>query len=219
MLATYVDSNRFNVIDDHSSEFVYGRRVRSDCGVDGVLYSTVVSSVFSSPYTTVTINENILTSNLSDVLYGIINVGNSGSLPNHNHGGVEGQGGALYTPNIRWSYYDSNITAQNGIGYAFNTTSGSITLTLPSNPSDSDIFGVKDAYKTADVHHIIIDPNGKNLEGEATPLYIDAAGVAIVFAYINEERGWVQTSEAYVVVSPPTYLDRAEVIKLSLLYS
>jgi len=95
MLAVYIDTNQFRIDTDHTGEFKTGRRVRANCGVDGYKYSTILSSSYSSPYTTVTIVENVLTTNLTDVLYGIINVGETGAFPDHLHDGMEGQGGSL----------------------------------------------------------------------------------------------------------------------------
>ncbi len=95
MIAEYISANQFRVDDNRTGEFKTGRRIKANCGVDGYKYSTIVSSSFSSSYTTVIIEESILTSNIIDVLYGIVNTGAEGSFPDHLHDGTEGQGGAL----------------------------------------------------------------------------------------------------------------------------
>ena len=41
------------------------------------------------------------------------------------------------------------FTAENGKGYFVNTTSGGVTVTLPSSPSAGDIVSVSDYAKTA----------------------------------------------------------------------
>ena len=94
MQAIYISSNQFKVNEDKTGEFLAGRRVRSLCGSE-YKYSTVYSSTYSSPDTTITIEESILTSNLSEVHYGIINIGDQGSFPKHSHDGTEGTGGVL----------------------------------------------------------------------------------------------------------------------------
>jgi hypothetical protein len=95
MEATYVSTNSFTVVGDRTSEFVTGRRVKFNCGPDGTRYATIVSSSYSSPDTTVIIDETTLTSNLSEVLYGIISPGTIGSIPVHSHDGSEGSGGTI----------------------------------------------------------------------------------------------------------------------------
>ena len=95
MYAVYVSSSSFYVNGNKASEFNTGRRVKLDCGLDGIKYATVVSSSYSAPNTTVTIDESTLTANLVSVLYGIIQPGIIGSLPDHTHDGTEGTGGIL----------------------------------------------------------------------------------------------------------------------------
>jgi len=95
MLAMYISANQFKVSSDLTTDFTAGRRIKADCGSDGVKYSTIVSSSYSSQYTTVTIDEEVLTANLIDILYGIINVGPEGSFPEHVHDDTEGQGGQI----------------------------------------------------------------------------------------------------------------------------
>jgi len=66
--ATYLSPNSFSVSGDMTSELVEGRRIKADCGDDGIKYSLVVSS----SYTTVTVVEvsvEDLTSNLIGIQY------------------------------------------------------------------------------------------------------------------------------------------------------
>ena len=94
MLASYISATQFSVSGDHTTEFIEGRRVR--VLILGVYYySNVVSSSYTAPVTTVVISESILTSNLTEVHYGIVNIGSQGSLPEHSHTSSEGQGGSL----------------------------------------------------------------------------------------------------------------------------
>lgn len=98
MDATYINSTKFSITGDATSGFIEGRRVYLDCGSDGVFYSTIVSSTYSDPDTEVTIEDSVLTSNLKDVLYGVVSSGSYGSLPEHYHDGSPGNGGDLNIP-------------------------------------------------------------------------------------------------------------------------
>lgn len=92
MQATYISSSSFSISGDHVLEFVEDRRIRTDCGVDGIEYCTILGSSYSDPNTTVVTKESELTSNLTAVLYGIVEPGVYGSLPDHSHDGSEGSG-------------------------------------------------------------------------------------------------------------------------------
>jgi len=94
MDATYSGANIFTVAGDRTLEFVPDRRLKADCAASGIKYMTVLSSVYSTN-TVVTTKESELTSNLTDVLYGILEPGELGSLPDHDHLGAEGSGGFL----------------------------------------------------------------------------------------------------------------------------
>lgn len=78
--ATYISSNSFSVVGDQEDIFSAGRKIRAD--LDGsYVYGTVVSSTFDS-VTTVTITEEVLTSDLVGVNYTIVS---NQSLPEHEH--------------------------------------------------------------------------------------------------------------------------------------
>lgn len=95
MDATYISSNQFSVSGDRSLEFIPNRRLKINLAGDGIIYDSVSTSSYSVPDTIVTTTESGLTANLTDVLYGIVEPGISGSLPNHNHDGSEGSGGVV----------------------------------------------------------------------------------------------------------------------------
>jgi len=95
MEAIYNGSNSFRVFDNRTGEFVAARRVKMDCGLDGIKYASVVSSSYSAPYTTVEMDESDLTAALTDVWYGVVQAGSMGSMPDHLHDGSEGSGGEI----------------------------------------------------------------------------------------------------------------------------
>lgn len=94
MQATYITNNSFSVSGNKILEFVSGRRVKATHS-DSTQYCTIYASTISGSYTVVTLKENELTSNLTSILYGAVEPGISGSLPDHNHDGSEGSGGTI----------------------------------------------------------------------------------------------------------------------------
>jgi len=95
--ATYVSPSGFTVVTNRTDEFIADRRVKANCGVDGFKFGTITSSSYGAPNTTVnlTVASEDLTSNLTDVYYGLVSEGSSGSVPIHDHNGDEGSGGIV----------------------------------------------------------------------------------------------------------------------------
>lgn len=90
----------------------------------------------------------------------------------------------------------SGFTAVSGNGYFVNTTSGSITATLPSSPSAGDVVGIADYANTADTNKIIIGRNGSNIQGVAANFDIVTEGLSIILVYVDGTQGWLSIDAA-----------------------
>ena len=88
-----------------------------------------------------------------------------------------------------------NFTAVKGNGYFVNTTSASITVTLPSSPSAGDVVGIADYANTADTNKIVIGRNGSNIQGTADDFDIVKEGGTIVLVYVDGTQGWKSIEE------------------------
>ena len=62
------------------------------------------------------------------------------------------------------------VTATSGKGFFLNTTSGAITINLPSSPSVGDIVAIKDYANTFDSNNVTVGRGGSKIAG----LCIDA---------------------------------------------
>ena len=60
----------------------------------------------------------------------------------------------------------SPFTAVSGDGFFVNTTSGGITVTLPSSPSAGDIVAFKDYADTWQTNSVTICRNGSKINGQ-----------------------------------------------------
>lgn len=89
----------------------------------------------------------------------------------------------------------SNFTAAAGKGYFVNTTSASITVTLPSSPSVGDEVSIVDYAGTADTNNITIT-SSDNINGSSNDVKInyERGGVSIV--YVDATQGWIAYSAA-----------------------
>jgi hypothetical protein len=226
MDAIYNSANSFKVFNDVTSEFVVGRRVKMDCGLDGVKYASVVSSSYSTPYTTVVIDESDLTASLTDVWYAVITTGPTGSIPDHLHDGSEGHGGV---PDIAFIGLTDTPTTYSGSTGLFirvdSTASGVEFASVPASGIDDHVhaayvpwdFGTGTISGTGDIYcNDIYTYSGTvyigdlKLSTDGTNLLVDGNLVeAAIPAFIDltdTPADYIGT-DGYVVVSNGTGLE------------
>jgi len=90
----------------------------------------------------------------------------------------------------------TGFTAVSGNGYFVNTTSGAITVTLPSSPSAGDVVGIKDYANTADTNNITLGRNGSNIDGVANDAIINTEGLSALIVYVDATKGWLITNSS-----------------------
>jgi len=101
----------------------------------------------------------------------------------------------------------TGFTAVSGNGYFVNTTSGAITVTLPSSPSAGDVVGIKDYANTADTNNITLGRNGSNIDGVANDAIINTEGLSALIVYVDATKGWLITNSSQANdISGPTYI-------------
>jgi hypothetical protein len=102
----------------------------------------------------------------------------------------------------------AGFTAVSGNGYFVNTTSGAITVTLPSSPSAGDVVGIKDYANTADTNAITIGRNGSNIDGVAADFQITTEGLSALLVYVDATKGWLITnsSQASDIAQAATFI-------------
>jgi hypothetical protein len=100
-----------------------------------------------------------------------------------------------------------SFTAVSGNGYFVNTTSASLTVTLPTSPSAGDIVAVADYAGTAATNNIIIARNGSNIEGGTADARIYENRDAITLVYVDGTQGWVPVNNNEKSgILPPAYV-------------
>ena len=107
----------------------------------------------------------------------------------------------------------SPFTGESGKGYFVNTTSGAVTVTLPSSPSAGDIISVKDYANTFDSNNLTIGRGGSKLAGVCVDAILSTEGDSITLVYVDGTQGWlnIQTDDtvsgnAYVEATGGTIL-------------
>ena len=94
---------------------------------------------------------------------------------------------------ISWqSVKTANFNASASEAYPVNTTSGSITATLPASPSVGDRIVFRDYNRTWDSNALVLALNGNNFQGNSSvnPSFLDKGGTADI-VYIDATKGWL----------------------------
>ena len=116
------------------------------------------------------------------------------------------------TGTVDWQTGDiktGDFAATTGKGYFVNTTSGTVTATLPGSPTAGDIVGLKDYALTFDTNSMFIGRNGNPINGgTGTTLEIATEGATIMLVYVDGTKGWVPTQDdaSALIPTSPTYI-------------
>jgi hypothetical protein len=89
-----------------------------------------------------------------------------------------------------------DFTAVSGEGYFINTTSGPVTMTLPSSPSAGAIVALKDYANTFDTNNLTIGRNGQPLSGDTSDAVVSTEGQSLTLVYGDATKGWQAVAAA-----------------------
>ena len=97
---------------------------------------------------------------------------------------------------VDWqSVVTGDTTMVASLGYFVDTSSSSITMTLPSSASAGDIIAIKDYAGTFATNKCIIARNGHNIQGVANNSDLDTNRASVVLVYVDSTKGWLYTNE------------------------
>ena len=88
------------------------------------------------------------------------------------------------------------FTAVSGDGYFVNTTSGGVTITLPSSPSAGDIVSIKDYGGTFQTNNLTIGRGGSKINGECNCATLNTEGQAVTLVYVDGTKGWQDVGDS-----------------------
>jgi len=87
----------------------------------------------------------------------------------------------------------ASFTAVSGNGYFVNTTSGTVTVTLPATPSAGDIVGIKDYAGTFETNNVTVGRNGSLIDATASDAILSTNNLSVFFVYVDGTQGWKAT--------------------------
>ena len=100
----------------------------------------------------------------------------------------------------------SPLTVVSGKGYFINTTSGGITVTLPSSPSAGDIVAFKDYANTWDTNNVTIGRGGSKLNGQCADAVLATESQSVTLIYVDATKGWQDIHDSTSNVTGTTYI-------------
>ena len=113
------------------------------------------------------------------------------------------------TGTVNWqtgSIKTGNFTATNGEGYFVNTSSGAVTVTLPSSPSAGNIVAVADYAGTSATNNITIARNSSPFEGGTNDGTIATNRQAATLVYVDGTQGWIVVNSNDASFIAPEYV-------------
>ena len=90
----------------------------------------------------------------------------------------------------------SPFTSVSGKGYFINTTSGAVTVTLPSSPSAGDIVSIADYTNTFQTNSVTLNNNSSKIGGVCAPAILSTEGQSATFVYVDGTEGWKNVQDS-----------------------
>ena len=102
----------------------------------------------------------------------------------------------------------SPFVATSGDGFFVNTTSGGITVTLPSSPSAGDIVAVADYLNTFACNPLTLCRNSSLINGGTNNAALNTNGQSVTLVYVDGTRGWKTVTDSTAnVTGAPAFID------------
>jgi len=117
--------------------------------------------------------------------------------------------GATYNGAVNWDTTpktSSPVTAVSGNGYFINTTSGAITVNLPSTPAAGDIVAIADYANTSATNNITVGRNGSKIDGNAIDGTISINGQVYTLVYVDSTEGWKTVGQTFNQITTASYV-------------
>jgi hypothetical protein len=100
----------------------------------------------------------------------------------------------------------TGLTAVAGRGYFIDTTSGTVTVTLPASPSAGDVVVLKDYARTWGTNAVSLAST--LMDGSTTTTEFSTQGQTVTLVYMDGTKGWSLVNEDTTsqLLVPPTFI-------------
>ena len=89
----------------------------------------------------------------------------------------------------------ADFTASAGKGYFVNTTSGGVTVTLPSSPALGDTVTISDYGGSSATNYILLT-SSNNIQGSSADKILNKNNSSVELVYSDSTKGWVTASDS-----------------------
>jgi hypothetical protein len=166
-----------------------GTIIASDVA-DGAITGAKINSTFDISGKTVTLPNTSVT---NDMLAGsIANAKLSNSSFTLNGTSISLGATAEISAGTSWqAVKTSDFNAAAGEGYFVNTTSATVTATLPASPTLGDEISIIDYAGTFDTNALTVGRNGNSIQGSAADLTVSTERAGFTLVYVDGTQGWL----------------------------
>tara|TARA_R110000851_G_scaffold5990_1_gene24352 strand:- start:7 stop:1410 length:1404 start_codon:yes stop_codon:yes gene_type:complete len=105
-----------------------------------------------------------------------------------------GRAGSVNWCSTIYTNSPGTVTAASGKGFFLNTTSGAITINLPSSPTVGDIVAIKDYANTFDSNAVTVGRGGSKIGGLCIDATLSTEGESITLIYADATKGWLNVN-------------------------
>ncbi len=111
-----------------------------------------------------------------------------------------GRAGSVNWCSTIYTNSPGTVTATSGKGFFLNTTSGAITINLPSSPTVGDIVAIKDYANTFDSNAVTVGRGGSKIGGLCLDATLGTEGQSVTLIYADSTKGWLNVNTDNTVV-------------------
>ena len=99
----------------------------------------------------------------------------------------------------------SPFTAVSGDGFFVDTNLGTITVTLPSSPSQGDIVAFKDYANSWNCNAVTLCRNGSKINGACNNSVLNTQSQSVTLIYVDGTKGWQDIHDSTANVTGASY--------------
>jgi len=100
----------------------------------------------------------------------------------------------------------TGLTAVAGRGYFIDTTSGTVTVTLPASPKIGDTITIADYATTFATNNVTINPNGNKIEASTNNGLLSTNDQTHTLVYTDSTQGWKIVNQDTTSGIQPQYI-------------
>ena len=111
-----------------------------------------------------------------------------------------GRSGSVNWCSTIYTNSPGTVTATSGKGFFLNTTSGAITINLPSSPTVGDIVAIKDYANTFNSNAVTVGRGGSKIGGLCLDATLGTEGESVTLIYADATKGWLNVNTDSTIV-------------------